>query len=373
MRGSSTTIKVNSPYITEDEVREVAKVLGSGNLAAGEYTRLFEESFARYLGVRHVLTVSNGTVALYLALKALGIGPGDEVAVPDFTFFATASSVVLAGGKVIPVDIDLETYNIDPNDLRERLTEKTKAVILVHLYGQPADVDGVREVLDDKAVFLVEDCAQSHGAEYKGVKTGSLGVVSAFSFYATKNLTMGEGGAVATNRDDIAEYVRLQRNHGQVEKYFHSVIGWNFRITDLQAALGYVQLAKLDKMNDRRRAIAKIYNEELSGIKFLRLPVEKSYAKHVYHQYTVWVHGDGVRDKLSEFLRTKGVQTAVHYPNPVHKQPALRDYLIMSKKLVNSVEASKHVLSLPMHPGLSDEDVLTVVEYIKEFFRGLKV
>ncbi|MEM1602996.1 MAG: DegT/DnrJ/EryC1/StrS aminotransferase family protein [Zestosphaera sp.] len=369
---SLVMIKVNAPYITDEEVQEVIKVLRSGNLAAGEYVRLFEDSFAKYLRVRHVLTVSNGTVALYLALKALGIGSGDEVAVPDFTFFATASSVVLAGGKVIPVDIDLETYNIDPDDLKKRLTEKTKAVILVHLYGQPADVDSVRDVLDGKNIFLIEDCAQSHGAEYKGFKTGSLGTVSAFSFYATKNLTMGEGGAVATNEDSIAEYVKLQRNHGQVEKYLHSVIGWNFRITDLQAALGYIQLAKLDMMNERRRAIAKIYSDELSRLEMLRLPTEKPYAKHVYHQYTVWVHGSSVRDKLSEFLRNRGVQTAVHYPHPIHMQPALREYLIMNKKLYNSVEASKHVLSLPMHPGLSDDDVLMIIKYIKEFFRDLK-
>ncbi|MEO3993608.1 MAG: DegT/DnrJ/EryC1/StrS family aminotransferase [Desulfurococcaceae archaeon TW002] len=365
-------VKVNAPYITDEEVQEVIKVLRSGNLAAGEYVRLFEDSFAKYLGVKHALTVSNGTVALYLTLKAVGVGPGDEVAVPDFTFAATATSVVLAGGKVVPVDIDLETYNMDPNDLKERLTERTKAVVLVHLYGHPADVDSVKEVLDNKNIFLIEDCAQSHGAEYKGVKTGSLGVASAFSFYATKNLTMGEGGAVVTNEDYIAEYVKLQRNHGQVEKYLHSVIGWNFRITELQAALGYVQLAKLDKMNERRRAIAKIYGEELSSIRLLKLPTEKPYAKHVYHQYTVWVHGNGVRDKLSEFLRNRGVQTAIHYPNPIHKQPALREHLVLSKKLYNSVEASRHVLSLPMHPGLIDEDVLMITKYIKEFFRDLK-
>lgn len=365
-------VKVNAPYITDEEIQEVIKVLKSGNLSAGEHVLLFENSFAKYLGVKHALTVSNGTVALYLALKAIGIGPGDEVAVPDFTFTATASSVVLAGGKVIPVDIDLETYNMDPDDLRGRLTEKTKAVILVHLYGQPADVDSVKDVLAGKNIILVEDCAQSHGAEYKRVKTGSLGTVSAFSFYATKNLTMGEGGAVVTNRDDIAEYVKLQRNHGQVEKYFHSVIGWNFRITDIQAALGYVQLSKLDRMNERRRAIAKIYDEELSSLKTLRLPIEKPYAKHVYHQYTVWVYGDGVREKLSDFLRSRGVQTSIHYPIPIHRQPALREHLVLNKKPQNSVEASRHVLSLPMHPGLSDEDVMTVVRYIKEFFRDLK-
>lgn len=365
-------IKVNSPHITESDIQAVVNVLKSGNLAAGEYVRVFEEAFAKYLGVKHVLTVSNGTIALYLALRALGIGPGDEVVVPDFTFAATATTVALAGGKVVPSDIDLETYTIDVEGLEKRLSSKTKAVIAVHLYGHPADMDPLIRLAEERGVHVIEDCAQSHGAEYKGIKTGSIGSVSAFSFYATKNLTMGEGGAVATDSSSVAEYVKLQRNHGQREKYFHSVIGWNFRITDMQAALGCSQLTRLDEMNERRRAIAKIYDDELSNLGLLRTPVEKPYAKHVYHQYTVWVDGVGVRDRLADYLRSRGVQVGIHYPLPIHEQPALRDHIILRGGLVNSVEASKHVISLPMHPGLKDEEVLTVTRLVRDFFREFK-
>ncbi len=366
-------MKVNSPYITDEDIQEVVKVLKSGNLAAGEYVRLFEEAFAGYLGVEHVLTVNNGTIALYLIFKALGIGPGDEVVVPDFTFAATATTVALAGGKITPADIELETYNIDIESLEERLTERTKAIVVVHLYGHPADMDPIVRLAGERGIHVIEDCAQSHGANYKGVKTGSVGVASAFSFYATKNLTMGEGGAVATNDDSVATYVRLQRNHGQLEKYVHSVVGWNFRVTDIQAALGYSQLARLEEMNKRRRIIATVYNDELSGVKHVRLPTEKPYAKHVYHQYTLWVEGHGIRDKLAEFLLMRGVQTAIHYPLPIHQQPCLKNHLILRGDLTNSTEASKHVLSLPMHPGLRDEDALFVARLIKEFFKDLKV
>lgn len=365
-------IKVNSPHITESDIQAVLNVLRSGNLAAGEYVRMFEEAFAKYLGVKHVLTVSNGTIALYLALRALGIRPGDEVVVPDFTFAATATTVALAGGRVVPSDIELETYTIDVEGLEKRLSDKTKAIVAVHLYGHPADMAPLVRLAEETGTYVIEDCAQSHGAEYKGVKTGSIGSVSAFSFYATKNLTMGEGGAVATDDESIAEYVELQRNHGQREKYLHSVIGWNFRITDMQAALGYSQLLRLDEMNERRRAIAKIYDDELSRVELLRTPVEKPYAKHVYHQYTVWVNGTGVRDRLADYLRSRGVQTSVHYPIPIHQQPALRGHVILRGELVNSVEASKHVLSLPMHPGLKDEEVLSVTRLIREFFEGFK-
>ncbi len=365
-------IRVNSPYITDEDVLEVVKVLKSGMLAAGNYVKTFEKEFAKYLGVKHVLTVSNGTIALFLALKALGIGNRDEVLVPDFTFFATASTVVLAGAKPVFVDVDLDTYTIDVQDLEKRITDRTKAVVVVHLYGHPADMDPIMKIAEEKGIYVIEDCAQSHGAEYRGVKTGSLGHVAAFSFYATKNMTMGEGGAVATNNDFIKEYVDLQRNHGQVEKYLHKEIGWNFRITELQAALGLTQLRKLDLMNERRRAIAKIYDQELSSLPQIRTPIVKPYAKHVYHQYTIWVNNAVFRDKLALFLRSKGIQTSVHYPIPLHKQPALRNFAPAGSEYINSDEASKHVLSLPMHPGLRDDEVYTVVKYVKEFFRDIR-
>ncbi len=360
-------IKVNSPYISDDEIEAVVNVLRSGMLAQGSVVEKFEEEFAKYLGVPYVVTVSNGTVALYSALKALGVGSGDEVIVPDFTFFSTASSVVLAGGKPVFADIDLETYTIDPLKVEELITDKTKAIIPVHLYGHPARMDELLRIARRYGLKIIEDCAQAHGSEYRGVKVGALGDVGVFSFYATKNLTMGEGGAIATRDGGIASFLKLFRNHGQTRRYYHELIGWNFRITNIQAAIGLQQLRKLDEMNERRREIARIYSDELSVIDGIRTPVEKGWGKHVYHQYTVWVNG-GLRDRLANYLRSKGVQVSIHYPLPLHEQPALRKYY--SKPCPNASLASKHVLSLPMHPGLKDDEVLRVVKLIKEFFRS---
>lgn len=361
-------IKVNAPFVGEGEIQAVSEVIRSGMLAHGSVVEEFEREFAKYLGVPYLLTVSNGTVALYVALKALGVGRDDEVIVPDFTFFATASTVVLAGATPVFADIDPETYTLDPASVEELITDRTKAIVVVHLYGHPAKMDEILRIAREYGLYVIEDCAQSHGAEYRGVKTGSIGDVGAFSFYATKNLTMGEGGAVSTKSKDIADFVRLYRNHGQTKRYYHEVIGWNFRITNIQAAIGLQQLRKLDQMNFRRREIAKLYRDELSGVESLRLPVEKPWAKHVYHQFTIWVEEDGARDRLAEYLREHGVQVGIHYPRPLHTQPALRKYF--RTPCPNAENASTHVLSLPMHPGLSDEDVLTVTKLVKEFFKN---
>ncbi len=360
-------IKINSPYIGEDELRAVSEVLKSGYLAYGPIAKEFEREFSRYLGVKHVKTVINGTIALYAALKALGVGAGDEVIVPDFSFFATASTVVLAGGKPVFADIDDATYTLAPEEVERKITSRTKGIIAVHLYGHPADMDALRRIASEHGLFLIEDCAQAHGAEYRGIKVGSIGDVGAFSFYATKNLTMGEGGAIATNSDELAEAIELLRNHGQRGRYWHVEIGWNFRLTSVQAAIGIVQLRKLDLMNKRRREIAKAYRDELEDLEYLKLPVEMPWGKHVYHQYTVFVQGP-FRDELREFLENKGIQVGIHYPVPLHEQPALRRFS-RGECCPNASQASKHVLSLPMHPGLTDEDVEVVVKAIKEFFK----
>ncbi len=364
-------IKVNSPYIGDEEIQEVGEVLKSGIIAHGPLVEEFEKEFARYLNVPYVVTVSNGTVALYAALKALGIGPGDEVIVPDFTFFATASSVVLAGGRPVFADIELDTYTISPDDVFRKVSPKTKAIIVVHLYGHPVDIDPILKLAYEKGLHVIEDCAQSHGARYKGKVTGSIGSAGTFSFYATKNLTMGEGGAVSTSSEFVRDFIRRLRNHGQTRRYWHEDIGWNFRITSIQAAIGLVQLRKLDEMNNRRREIAKIYSDELSTLQSIRLPVEKPWAKHVYHQYTIWVNEEGIRDRLANYLRSKEIQTGIHYPNPLHKQPALMKYSA-GDCCPNAEIASKHVISLPMHPGLSDEDALYVAETVKKFFKDVR-
>ncbi|OYT48352.1 MAG: aminotransferase DegT [Desulfurococcales archaeon ex4484_42] len=363
-------IKVNQPFIEDDEIRAVIEVLKSGYLTSGKYTEEFEREFARYLNVRHVVTVSNGTIALYLAYKVLGIGPGDEVLVPDFTFIATASMAVVNGAKPVFVDIDPETYTMDPHDLERKITERSKVIVPVHLFGHPAPMDEIIKIARERGIYVIEDCAQAHGAEYRGIRVGSIGDLGVFSFYATKNLTMGEGGAIATSSDEIAEQVRLLRNHGQSRKYHHIMIGWNFRITELQAALGLQQLRKLDRMNKRRREIAKLYLEELSNVEGIRLPVERPWAKHVYHQFTIWVKKEVLRDKLREYLARNGVQTSIHYPEPLHIQPAFKGLVSNHNCCPNAVRASRHVLSLPMHPGLKDEEVMYVAKLIKEYFKS---
>lgn len=360
-------IKVSSPSIGEEELRAVAEVLRSGYLAYGPVAKEFEREFAKYVGVRHALAVANGTVALYTALKALGVGPGDEVVVPDFTFFATASMVAASGARPVFADIELTTYGMDPSSLERVLTDRTKAVIIVHLYGHPARFDELASLAREAGAYVIEDCAQAHGAEYHGRRVGSLGDASAFSFYATKNMTTGEGGAVLTDDDEVAERVELLRNHGQVGRYEHVAIGWNFRMTNIQAAIGLAQLRKLDGMNRRRREIARRYDEELSSIDGLRTPSEAPWGRHVYHLYTVWVEREADRDRLAEHLRSKGIQAAVHYPKPLHLQPALAQYSRPGCCPVAEA-ASRHVLSLPMHPLLTDEDVDAVISAVKEFF-----
>jgi perosamine synthetase len=337
-------------------------------LAFGRVGEEFERRFAEFIGVRHVVAVSNGTVALYLGFKALGVGPGDEVVVPDFTFVATASAAMLLGATPVLVDIDPETYTVDPAEVERAVSERTKVVIPVHLYGHPADLDPIIKLGAERGFYIVEDCAQAIGAEYRGRRVGSFGTVAAFSFYPTKNMTTGEGGAVATNDDVVADTVKLLRNHGQRYRYYHIALGWNFRMTDIQAALGLSQLRKLSYMNERRRELARVYREELGSVPQLRLPEERPWARHVYDLYTVWVEREGTRDRLANYLRERGVETAVHYPIPLHQQPILSRARRTPGCCRNSEEASKHVLSLPLHPGLSVEDVLYVSKLVKSFF-----
>ncbi|HDD26357.1 MAG TPA: DegT/DnrJ/EryC1/StrS family aminotransferase, partial [Acidilobales archaeon] len=259
-------IRVSSPYITDEEVELVRKVLLSRRLAAGPVVKEFEERFARFIGVKHALAVANGTIALELILKALSIGPGDEVIVPDFTFIATASTVLMVGAKPVFADIELDTYTIDINDVQNKITNRTKAIVAVHLYGHPANVKALKEICDDKGIHLIEDSAQAHGAKAFGKCVGSFGIASAFSFYATKNLTTGEGGMITTDDDNLANIIKLLRNHGQERRYYHVMLGSNYRMSEIHAAIGLAQLRKLEFMNRRREELAKAYTERLSNV-----------------------------------------------------------------------------------------------------------
>lgn len=361
-------IPIVRPFISDEEIEAVVRILKSGMLAQGEEVKLFEEEFARYIGVKYAVAVANGTAALDIALKALGIGPGDEVITTPFTFIATANAILYQGAKPIFADIDLRTYNLDPNKVLEKITNKTKAIIVVHLYGQPADMKAFKEIAEDYKLLLIEDAAQAHGAEFEGRKVGGIGDVGVTSFYATKNMTTGEGGMITTNDDEVARKARLFRDHGQVRKYVHEVLGWNLRMTNIVAALGRIQLRRLDELNKIRARNAEKLTRGLQGVKGITLPYVDPRVKHVWHQYVIRVEQDFPlsRDELAEYLREKSIETAVHYPIPIHHQPLYKRLGYTQDECPNAIEASKRVLSLPVHPLLSDEDIEYIVNAIRE-------
>ncbi|WP_087036075.1 DegT/DnrJ/EryC1/StrS family aminotransferase [Thermococcus litoralis] len=361
-------IPIAKPLIGDEEIEAVVNVLKSGMLAHGKEVEAFEKEFAEYLGTKHGVAVANGTAALDVALKALKIGPGDEVITTPFTFIASANSILFQGAKPVFADIDPKTYNLDPNDVLEKITNKTKAIIVVHLYGQPADMEAFKEIAEDHKLYLIEDCAQAHGAEFKGQKVGTFGDIAAFSFYPTKNMTTGEGGMVVTNDDELAKRAELIRNHGQAEKYLHVELGYNLRMTNIAAAIGRVQLKKLDEWNEKRRKNAKLLIEGISKINGLTPPYVDSRVKHVFHQYVIRVEDEFPlsRDELMAKLRERGIGTAVHYPIPVHHQPLYQKLGYPKDICPNAIEASKRVLSLPVHPAVSREDIDYIIETLKE-------
>ncbi len=361
-------IPIAKPLLGEEEYNAVKRVLESGILAHGPEVEEFEREFAEYIGVEYAVAVANGTAALDIALKAIGVKKGDEVITTPFTFIATANSILFQGAKPVFADIDPRTYNIDPEDVLNKITSKTKAIIVVHLYGQPADMKALKEIAEDHKLYLIEDSAQAHGAEYNGVKVGSIGDVGTFSFYPTKNMTTGEGGMITTNDRRIAEKAKLLRNHGQAEKYLHVELGWNLRMTSIAAAIGRVQLRKLDKFNEARRGNAEILSREISRIKGLKPPYTDPRVKHVYHQYVIWVDEEYPlsRDELKKYLEEKGIGTAIHYPRPVFQQPLYVKLGYPQDICPNSIKASKHVLSIPVHPALSMSDLEYVIEALRE-------
>ena len=355
---TSYRIRLFEPVIEDEEIESVIKVLKSKWLTHGPVVNEFEEKFAEYVGVDYAVAVCNGTVALTLALKALDIGPGDEVIVPDYTFVATATSVLMVGARPVFVDVDLKTFNILVDDVLEKISARTRAIIAVHLFGHPADVKALREIAQDRGLILIEDAAQAHGAEAYGRKVGSFGDAAIFSFYATKNITTGEGGMVVTNNKKIADKIRLLRNHGQIAKYVHEILGGNFRMTSIQAAIGLAQLRKLDKLNEIRRNNAILLSQILSSTKEVGVPSEEVWAKHVYHVYAVKLLGAD-RDCVYECMLRNGIEVAVHYPLPLHSQPLFRK-LGFAKCCPNASRLSQIELSLPVHPALSASDIRTV-------------
>ncbi len=362
-------IPIAKPYITDDEIEAVVRVLKSGRLTRGEETKLFEKEFADYIGARYAVAVMNGTVALEASLKAVGIKQGDEVIVPDLTFIATANSVLNTGAKPVFADVDEKTVTISPDSIMEKISKKTKAIIPVHLYGHPADMKAIKEIADDHRLTIIEDAAQSHGASYNGRKTGSLGDIAAFSFYATKNMMTGEGGMIVTNDEMLYKRLLKIRCHGEIERYVSDYPGTNLHMTEMQAAIGRVQLRKLDMMNKKRRAIASMYNEAFSRINEIETPVEREGCIHVYHQYVIKVP-ESDRDELSRFLISRGIATAIHYPLPLHLQPLYKHLGYEPKQNPTAIELSKKLLSIPVHPLLTGKEVEFIITTITSFFNG---
>jgi perosamine synthetase len=359
-------IPVSRPSVGKEEAAAVARVMESGRIAQGKVVAEFERSFASYCGAGHAVATSNGTAALHAALLAAGIGPGDEVIVPSFTFIATATSVSMCGARPVFADVDDRTFTIDPFSAEGLLTPRTRAVMGVHLFGQPFDIPALSALCREHDLLLLEDAAQAHGSSFRGQKLGSFGDLACFSFYATKNMTTGEGGMVTTDDAGLAGRIRLLINHGQREKYLHTSLGYNYRMTDMGAAMGLVQLGKLDLMNARRVANARFLDENLRSTGLVT-PLVRPDSVHVYHQYVVKVEkGARVsRDGLAHALAARGVGTAIHYPRPVHDQPLYRGRQGKDSCPVSSGLASS-VLSLPVHPLVSEEDLDTIARAVAE-------
>lgn len=346
-------IPAAKPLIGEDERKAVDAVLASGGLAQGPQVAAFEDEFSAVVDGVHCVAVNSGTSALHMALIALGIGPGDEVIVPSFTFAATANSVRLAGATPVFVDIDEQTFCMDPSAAEAAVTSSTRALMPVHLYGHPADMDRLGDLARRQNLVVLEDAAQAHAARWNGQPVGALGDAAAFSFYPTKNMTSGEGGMVTTESPEIARTVQLLRNQGMEKRYHNEIIGFNTRMTDIHAAIGRVQLQKLSGWTNQRQANAAFLSENLTGVV---TPYVDERAEHVYHQYTIRVPGHD-RDRFVELLAERGVGSGVYYPVPVHCLPSFG--LDLDLPVTSTV--AEEVISLPVHPALSQDDLDTIV------------
>ncbi|MCL4880107.1 MAG: DegT/DnrJ/EryC1/StrS family aminotransferase [Anaerolineae bacterium] len=356
-------IPISKPNVGEREIAAISEVIRSGMIAQGPKVQEFERRFAEYHGVKHAIASTNGTTALQMAMLANGIGAGDEVIIPSFSFFATASSILFTGAKPVFADIDPETFNLDPASAESVITEKTKAIMPVHLYGQAADMPAFEALAKKHGLILLEDAAQSHGAKLDGRFVGTWGT-SGFSFYPTKNMTTCEGGMLTTQDDEVAERARMIRNHGMSQQYLHEMVGFNFRMTDLMAAIGLIQLDNLPKWTAIRNNNASYYNETLKNV---IKPLVRDNATHVYHQYTIRMP-DGVdRDEVMKQIQAKGVGVRVYYPLPIHRQPIFEKMGGYENiDLPQTEKATREVMSLPIHPLLTEAERERVAQVINE-------
>jgi perosamine synthetase len=365
---SGPKIPLSRPIFDREMENAALEALRNEHFVMGESTYKFEEEFARYCGVNHCVSTSSGTAALHLCLIALGIKKLDQVITTPFSFVATANAIVHAGATPVFADIKIESYNIDPNQMSKVITRNTKAIIPVHLYGYPSQMKEIMDVAKSREISILEDACQAHGAEYQGLKVGSIGDAGCFSFYSSKNMTVcGDGGMVTTSNEGIAKAVAKLRDCGRKSKYIHDVIGYTARLNTVNSAIGRVQLRKLDRWNEQRRKNARLYNRLLVDLEEITLPPgENSRLKPVYHLYVIRTKK---RDALQKWLQKSGIVCGVHYPLPINLQPVYKKlFKFKTGAYPQSELASRTCLSIPMYPDLTNDDIRYVSEKIHEFF-----
>ncbi len=352
------------PQVGKEELQLIGQVFKSGILASGPKVAEFEKKFADFIGVKHAVAVNSGTAALQLAILSLGITKGDEIITTPFSFMASTSSILYAGAKPVFVDIK-DDFNINVSLMERKITKKTKAILPVHIFGMSCDMVQIKKIAKKHKLFVIEDACQAHGAVYKGLKVGSIGDVGCFSFYPTKNMTTGEGGIITTNSDKVMEKARILRNQGQKIRYYHDELSYNFRMTDINAAIGLIQLQKLSKLNEKRLSNALFYFKTLKNIKGLVLPQNKANKEHVYHQFTIRITNDFplTRDAFVKYLSEKGIDTGVFYPVPITDQSIIKS-MGYSVKCSVSDKISDEVISIPVHPALKLRELKYIVDCI---------
>lgn len=361
-------LKAHHDPIRAEVMAAMNEVIDVNAFAGGPWVAKFEEDYARYCRTKFCVGVGNGTDSLWFSLLALGVGPGDEVITAPMTFMATTEAITYAGAKPVFVDIDPRTYTLDPTKIERAITPRTKAIMPVHLFGQCAEMDPILDIARRHNLFVVEDAAQAQGSMYKGRPAGSMGQAGSFSFYPGKNLgAWGEAGGITTDDPALCEKMKMYREHGQKRKYYHDVVGWNGRMDGIQAAVLRVKLKYLDRANDGRRRAAQRYDQKLAGIRGLTLPVQAEYAHHIYHIYAVRVAN---RDDVMKQLGDRGIGTGIHYPVPVHLQAAYASLGHKRGDFPVSEECADTFVSLPMFPELTDAQIDTVVQALREVLAG---
>jgi len=360
-------IKLVKMYMDEEIKSEVNKILDLGIYIKGPNLKNFEATFNDYLGTKHSIGISSGTAGLFLCYFELNLQPGDEVIVPSHTFISTITPLAFFNAKPVFVDIDPDTYCMDIEDVKEKISSKTKIIVPVHLYGHPVDMDPLMDIAKDENIKIIEDCCQAHGAEYKGIKVGNFGDLGVYSFFPSKNMTVGgDGGMIVSNDDNYSNNLRLRRDHGRSSKYKNDILGLNFRLSEIQAAIGRIQLKHLETWVEKRRKITEFYNRNLKKFPNIITPIEKENAKHSYYVYTIQMDN---RDQFIDHMKQHKIATGIYYPIPSHQQPIIEKIYGKQPKLPITEEIVDKIVSLPLSPLLNDNELKLIIEEIENFMR----